>query len=171
MICHPALPKAFTASLPEIFPSRPMRARRNCRQTATTTGGPSDPIAFMAFWSSARNQAVIASLMFSSASFSSRPCDTHPGSAGHCATIQPSSAFSSDTWKRYMEDHGRTFLISVGRSTAPPFSRHIRARSRSGSSSFASLRFLYVATSYLITPFGYPPPNKPLINLLDKLTG
>src|SRR5437016_5252037 len=41
----------------------------------------------------------MASLMFPMASCSSFPCDTHPGRAGHCATIQPSSAFSSETWK------------------------------------------------------------------------
>ena len=52
-----------------------------------------------AFWSSAHSQAVMASLMLSSASFSSFPCETHLGSAGHSATIQPSSACSSVTWK------------------------------------------------------------------------
>lgn len=36
--------------------------------------------------------------MFSSASFSSLPCDTQPGRAGTSATIQPSPAFSSVTW-------------------------------------------------------------------------
>src|SRR5260370_8560643 len=73
--------------------------RVNSRQTATTTGVRSDPRAFTAFSSSAHNHAVMASLMFSRASCSSCPCDTQPGSAGHCATIHPSSAFSTETWK------------------------------------------------------------------------
>src|SRR3954447_10532292 len=41
----------------------------------------------------------MASRIFSKASLSSRPWETHPGSAGHSATIQPSSACSRVTWK------------------------------------------------------------------------
>jgi hypothetical protein len=40
----------------------------------------------------------MASVRFSKASFPSAPCDTQPGSAGHSATIQPSSALSKVTW-------------------------------------------------------------------------
>ena len=44
-------------------------------------------------------QAVMASLKFSRASCSVFPCETHPGSAGHSATIHPSSASVMVTWK------------------------------------------------------------------------
>ena len=41
--------------------------------------------------------AVMASSTFFRAFFSSRPCETHPGSAGTSATIQPSSPCSNQT--------------------------------------------------------------------------
>jgi hypothetical protein len=50
-----------------------------------------------AFWSTAHSQAVMASRMFSTASFSSFPWETQPGSAGHSATTQPSSVGSRVT--------------------------------------------------------------------------
>ena len=90
---QPALANVLAASLPEILPSIAI-------YTATITGSfpGSHCRSVIAFWSSAQSHAVIASFIFPNASSSSFPCDTHPGIAGHSATIQPSSAFSRITW-------------------------------------------------------------------------
>jgi hypothetical protein len=58
-----------------------MSVRAGAGQTVTTTGVWSEFIDLTAFWSSVQSQAVMASLMFSNASFSSLPWETQPGRA------------------------------------------------------------------------------------------
>jgi hypothetical protein len=94
-----------TASLPVLFLTGlleglngllPGYNRESCHQTATSTSR-TEIVSGMLFAARASRHAAIASRMFSTASASVRPCETHPGIAGHSATIIPVSSDSRVT--------------------------------------------------------------------------
>ena len=109
---QPNFLNVLTACLPEIFASLVIflfyteTTMASCFEYAG--------IFSRAFWSSAHNQAVIASFILSRASFSSLPWETHPGREGHSTTIQPSSASSNTTWNKMLYLQVTLIFLSSG---------------------------------------------------------
>src|SRR6185369_7911951 len=94
-----------TPALPVYDPSclfedshRPLPGNRGqARHLTRTSTSRTAMVRGIPFADRASRQPAIASRMFSRASASVRPCDTHPGIAGHSATITPVSSGSNVT--------------------------------------------------------------------------